>query len=1098
MLTYLRGGEPITPTEMNALFGAFDGKMNSLLGGRSFIIAWRTFADGGVSATLPPELFGQIFFFCAGLTAYAQRVPGAVAAGSGVAPYSHDEFTTAAAAAVATEYDTQNRIATIADIPQAAYPAGRTKRDAVGLFEHSLDVHTRMLQGPDDTEPQRYFLREARAVDGTGGACSPTRYMDLALADIIIEGVSQVDLRGYKKFACFRFHNLQRTNCAVLLDGHTINLSGYECRSVRRTVNHATGECTGYRSSFRYFQPFEDPDPRIFWFWPTLPSFAGGGELTTIPATSAGGMQGNNLSNPCVLYDFIKAFTDTRNYIFFNRDVHELCDMRALVSLYATEFGDPGVDTTPLMDLLHHKGRIIIARQSKTEEDPRAPGSGLMRVTFAEIQFRGAATLVADFAAVQIQVQEDGNGNLTFLNIDPDNFVYLVPVGTNLFKNVDRTGQDNWYVLPTMLDINTAVTIESKIFENSGFSAQPADGSAPFQLSDRSNYRIAQRRIISETNQRTYHTFSDDGVTEHIVTGQPIQSVEEFGFVTARQFAGLHRITVEALKGLGYFGNPALASQSDATVTYSTPVLTITPEGLVLTFTERVRADVLPRSTVQFPQPSWYTNNEGSRFVLRQDGATWAWEFKHAIRFRKHGFGFGQFGKTNAAFFPPHDGRFSPAAWLYDISGPAGTDFQTPIEHLAEDGVKLLRSVGARDLGTTAGGGRFLMLGTSWNLDGLGAFLANYSAFPWFQNHSGFLASGNSDVPRTIGPARLLSLPLAAEHYNAFAQAVNQLKTGRLLDWKCLRIPHGTRVFSFDVESQFGTLDFYPWRTGFFRQGSGVGNVVALPAPLNAFITTTKRGGIRQSDPTQDPAADAFLQSLGIPVQISTPLIDAFQDAWNVNQAGEAVQRGVTIVGTPEGGDAITLRDDYGAIHWVTIEAFRAWCETMGFPFATADVFYPLKLTTFALPEQYDPEIGGGNRTQIAFKLDEDADFKYAAGLEPFGFPSGSLHGYDLNVLSTVPEGGEDYYAWLIGARRWFACQVVGGVSQSFYVVPESGWGKEASAPGTPVESMPWRYIGKAGDPRIVTAAAGYTLLRPDPDHAERVLFDPVQLLKTF
>ena len=107
-------------------------------------------------------------------------------------------------------------------------------------------------------------------------------------------------------------------------------------------------------------------------------------------------MQGNNLSNPAVIYDWIAWLSQTKDFqrAGHYRDPHELCDT---TSRYVDKFGDPRVGTTPLADLLYHKGTILVAKIHKTLKDTLSPGTPLTE--FVSVQFRSWATLNADFAA---------------------------------------------------------------------------------------------------------------------------------------------------------------------------------------------------------------------------------------------------------------------------------------------------------------------------------------------------------------------------------------------------------------------------------------------------------------------------------------------------------------------------------------------------------------------------------------------------------------------------------------------------------------------------------------------------------------------------
>jgi hypothetical protein len=875
---YLRGTEEITPEPMNALFRAFSGKMDAIFGGRSFVLGWKLLSTG--AAQLPASLFGKPFFFVHGHLVYAPLVPGftqrvvpifnPLTNGPEDTPsgssYSHAEFTAAAAAITPISFDTANRIVTVQDIPQSAYPAGITRIAGVSLFEHSLEEHTVTLQGPDDTEPHRYWIKEQSAP-------IPTKHCDYALAEIIIEGVNRVEI-PWRKFDHFRAHNLQAQPCTLVLGGSTFVLQAFECQSYR--LNEAGTAFA--KSPFRYFQEYRDDDPRMFWFWPSIPASTVVPAMNDTVVTSSGGMQGNNLTNPAVLYDFIAAFRNPANYAQFHVDPHELCDMRPLVANYATSFGDPGNDATKLLDLFCHKGTLKIARVSRTVDDPRAPGIKL--TTFEDVEFRGWATMVSDFAAKQITVRTNGAGNVELISTDPANEVYIAPISTNLLRDPDYGGPERWFRLRSLVYLGGAYELNPKILEHYGQTHQDAIGEQPFHLGTRSDYRIFQRTLTESANTRTYRNPSGAFIT---VTGEPTRALRDANLSTARTFSGLHVTTVGDLRSLSFFGHPTRSSQNDAHVTFSAPVLRFTPEGLVMTFTESVRADVLPAVVEAFGPQTWYYNSIGTKFSY--DPTSDRWLRKHTIRFRKQGWGYGQHGKAYAGFLPPWDGRLNVVDWIHEVSGPQGTDFQLPFESTTESTIRILRQLAPEDLGTRKVGGIFFSVGGHANLDALLEFEARYNEFPWFQTNITSLGA-NSESPRTMGTLRLLSMPLAAEHYNGFAQAVNQLKTGRPLDYRCLRYPFGSRVISLDpapvdLFSSTRTIAFPNWQNAF----------PGVPAPVDALFSV--------SGPEVDYLL-AWCQSVGLPVRHGTAgLPENYRDF--VNRRGRTARLKRTLSGRVSG-----------------------------------------------------------------------------------------------------------------------------------------------------------------------------------------------------
>ena len=64
--------------------------------------------------------------------------------------------------------------------------------------------------------------------------------------------------------------------------------------------------------------------------------------------------------------------------------------------------------------------------------------------------FNGYATIINDFAAKKMTVAENSGGNLVISGNDPENNIYLIPIGTNLSskanpfrRKIDLSGTKN-------------------------------------------------------------------------------------------------------------------------------------------------------------------------------------------------------------------------------------------------------------------------------------------------------------------------------------------------------------------------------------------------------------------------------------------------------------------------------------------------------------------------------------------------------------------------------------------------------------------------------------------------------------------------------
>ena len=942
----LTGTEAITPAYMNALFASLDAGMNTLLNGRSPLLAF--------PGTYPPVLFGKCFYFTSGRTAYAQRCPFApvftttavdpISLGTGnvngVRTYDtthHNFFINAAASAVIASYDTDNPrkyIAVIGEIGQGAYPPGLTLKPGVSLFEHSLEAHTKTAKGPGDSVAKKYFLKETNPGNAFRGGHWPTKRYDRALAEMIVEGPSSVTIPArYDKFSCFRWHNLQDRTLTVTYQNavganFVFTIPPFGCRTVRRTWNGTTQSYENYRhGQFKYFFTFENSDPREFWFFgsgDSMPGFFARPSITDQPFDSSDGAQGSNLSCPTILYEWIRALTVQTNHAYFVRDPHVVMDMTPVLPELAAKFGNPALDTTRIGDLIHHKGKFCIVRRSKTIFDDITVENptGVPRTVFEEGVFNGYETIVSDFAAYQIQVTTDGQGNLRLRNIDPANNVDLVPYGTNFLKDHGDDGQDAVdFVVPTAVNIDTPRTIEYRIFESTGVAHQDADGTAGFNLRAASNYRVTQKEVASKVNVRAHQGPGPYPTPHTYTTGDDWQTLEEIPVnPSGLAMQGIHNWRLSDLKSLKFNGNSLLTSQDTAFSTYHNQAFKFTPEGFVMTFDERVAPEVLPVLSVgpynlnqvtsgtrlnwnavtgylvatiagsqpftgrftgigciigfnatnaqtgapidpvylelvhSIPHPApnagflFYSlllfESAGNTNFHSQlsstgwiyDGALDRWTRKHCLRFRKHGWGFGQLGKHFAAHFSPVRGRLLIRGWDNEISGIGGADYSYPVQNENETDVRVLRRLSTSELSTTVvPGARFFVSNTLDTIDGLIPFLANKTQ-NWYHTNRGALIGGF--VVRNTPYNVRVGMALCAEHYNAMAQAVNQLTTGKLLSWKAIRIVHGNKCLDFST--------LLKWDEPSSETGSVTVFSRYAPAPIDCFIPIT---ALIQTDP---------------------------------------------------------------------------------------------------------------------------------------------------------------------------------------------------------------------------------------------------------
>lgn len=123
-------------------------------------------------------------------------------------------------------------------------------------------------------------------------------------------------------------------------------------------------------------------------------------------------------------------------------------------------FDDPRIDSSIIGNLFYHRGEVMKAKVSKTLKcfDNFTP-----QTTFERITFNGLDKLTDWQLEHQINVTEQPNGQYYLTNADPDNYVDLIPISTNLFK---VGGYDYSVVSGFMpLSLDNGITIDNHIFE---------------------------------------------------------------------------------------------------------------------------------------------------------------------------------------------------------------------------------------------------------------------------------------------------------------------------------------------------------------------------------------------------------------------------------------------------------------------------------------------------------------------------------------------------------------------------------------------------------------------------------------------------------
>jgi hypothetical protein len=788
----------------------------------------------------------------------------------------------------------------VAAVAAGSYPAGHTPLNGQGVFERSLQAHTLTATAPTETEPRAWFIQEQ-------GTFAPTKRWNYAVAEIVIEGPETVSLpASYDSFGAYRLHNLQARQCVVTVGAVTVTLQPFECRTLKRDkTTRAMGLC-----ALRYFWDYAAHDFRMFWFHGSLQGTLYGGQhsRTDVAVNKAISMQANNLTSAALLYDWISHLTNTGLRAYMVRDPHELCDIYTLIPAYAALYGDPSNPETLLGDLIHHKGTVRIVRMHKTLKEPT--NAAVPLTTYDSVEFRGYATIVADFAAKLLTVTEDGDGNLQIVNADPDNHVDLIGVGTNLLKHTEDTGGGGWshWQLPTAISLEagyenaqTPYKIEHQIMEGGG-PGQDVDGANFPEAGAIHGYRISRKDTTTPQPYpfKNYEQREDLTLATADLPAHQVGFTETYVSLTPRSVSGIHKLKVADLLTLAYNGDGTLPSQDGFPATYVDKQLRLTPEGLVMT-TERLSVRLEGLTSAPF------TNFAGRGYVY--DTTIGQFTLKHAVRLRRHGFGWSQHGKSWAAFWPPHDGRGVSNRYVGETEAASGADFDIPFESIDETAVKAISLVPYQRLGAEQAG-YLLTLGqapntfanTYCNPDGLVAFTRKGTDAAWYFENRHKLTSRDGLTASLNGSANryVLAMPMAAEHFNGFAQAVNQLKTGKALSQNVYRERFGAKLMSFDSDEFTGIPITggigHPSGPGFpiasAIRGSGRGQVAefgsntarTVPMPMNLWCLLTSPAGDTSGDALY---WQAFLASKGLTYKTGSDMpATAVQRTFQAKQTG--------------------------------------------------------------------------------------------------------------------------------------------------------------------------------------------------------------------
>lgn len=606
---------------MTALWQELDRKLTLILSGKSPLLN-----EGA------PQLSPNTFFFTSGPAYYSMRAGAPVRGGTqyDVIPYEHSVFTNTASALTVVSQDDNKRIVTTSAVPVSAWNAmGYATAQPTPFFDRSLQAHK--LNG--------YYIQTGEW---------PEKKFDYALAEIIIEGPTAITIRReWDKYKFFRFHNLTPATCTVTFDGDaSFTIAPYGCKCYRRS-----GVGGIYTAGFNYFFPFAAGDPRTF-------------RADFSPHVA------NNVANPSLLFDVVAQLQTTSLRAWW-QVTPQFDDATAD---YAALYGDPNNDATKLGDVLHHRGKVIVARTS----------GGV--TTFTDVQFDGYSSIVSVFAAAGVTVSENAAGDLQFLATDPAVTTDLIAIGTNLFKR-----QNN---VPAFVSVNTAYAVES-LSLNASFAPNFASLSS-------ASYTVTEGVPVLAS-----------GTAYYLASGSPTPAAPLHA----------HSTTVGQLKQL------MSAASGGATLTGQ-----ITQRGLAFTASQSFTWASYPGGPFLLGGIHGIETFSGTEFTVQRfpNIESTALTAEGNITIEDMGW------PNGSEFISPRIGRyfgtpltdgFSPD-YRNEASGVDGADFS--LNPLAGAATTIKRQEPLSKDATRANGQRFL---TYTEPDCLREFLANYQTAGWYQTH---------------------------------------------------------------------------------------------------------------------------------------------------------------------------------------------------------------------------------------------------------------------------------------------------------------------------------------------------------------------------
>lgn len=383
MIPYLSGSETPTAARMNALYTAFESKLEKLLVSKTPFLSPRlnNFENTAQS-------FGRILFFNgAGQRLYTPA-------------NNYNHFYATALATTPPNVQLFDADLGLVGVSQEPY--------GVIDFSQSLQVHTAAYEGvqypicfiPIDIADIEFYKTNNPEFAATiiGNYLERAQKVDpFGVLDIVCENNTTLNWpTTYNKHRFLRIHNLSRTAIGFSSGTQSFSIDKYECITLFRETPQSPFVQHG-----KYFWNFESGEPRLRWM--------------------GGIAEANNTCNPRIAVRWIDQLTQTTaNQFGFIIDQSVLPDFK---SQYLSKFCDPENNSTKIGDLIHHKGKILLMK---------TPTSAIPTAT--EINYEGRNQLRANFEAAGLTVDQAADGTYTIYPPAGPIGMDMVSVSTNLFK----------------------------------------------------------------------------------------------------------------------------------------------------------------------------------------------------------------------------------------------------------------------------------------------------------------------------------------------------------------------------------------------------------------------------------------------------------------------------------------------------------------------------------------------------------------------------------------------------------------------------------------------------------------------------------------